>query len=83
VEPGHGHRLFALAQGHFTPGQPAGSPADPGTGQLLRVDRDGGFDVVTEGLDRPNSLEVVRDTAYVVTLGGDVLRIGGLSAGHR
>jgi len=83
VEPGRGHRLFALAQGHFTPGQPAGSPADPGTGQLLRVDRDGGFDVVTEGLDRPNSLEVVGDTAYVVTLGGDVLRIRGLSAGHR
>jgi hypothetical protein len=82
VEPGHGHRLFALAQGHFTPGHPAGSPADPGTGLLLRVDRHGGFDVLTEGLDRPTSLEVVGDTAYVVTLGGEVLRIEGLPAGH-
>jgi hypothetical protein len=80
VEPGHGHRLFALAQGHFTPGQPAGSPADPGTGQLLRVARNGGFDVVTDHLDRPTSLEIVRNTAYVVTLAGEVLRIHGLTA---
>ncbi|MGY1782643.1 hypothetical protein [Geodermatophilus sp. SYSU D01036] len=80
VEPGHGHRLFALAQGHFTPGQPAGAPADPGTGLLLRVDRDGGFDVVVDHLDRPTSLEVVRNTAYVVVAGG-VVRVHGLSAG--
>jgi hypothetical protein len=85
VEPGRRHRLFALAQGHFTPGQEAGAPADPGTGLLLRADRHGGLDVVADGLDQPNSLEVIRDTAYVVTLGGDVLRIHGLAAraGHR
>jgi hypothetical protein len=75
VEPGRGHQLFALAQGHFTPGQPAGSPADPRTGRLLRVNRDGGFDVVTDHLDRPTSLELVRHTAYVVTLAGEVVRI--------
>jgi hypothetical protein len=75
VEPGAEHQLFALSQGHFTPGQPPGSPADPGTGSLLRVNGSGGFDVVTEGLDRPTSLEVVGSTAYVVTLGGKVLRI--------
>jgi hypothetical protein len=80
VERGYGHRLFALAQGHFTPGQPAGSPADPGTGLLLRVDRHGGFDVVTAHLDRPTSLEIVRNTAYVVTLGGQVVRIRGVAA---
>jgi hypothetical protein len=75
VEPGRGHQLFALAQGHFTPGHPAGSPADPGTGQLLRVNQDGGFAVVTDHVDRPTSLEIVRHTAYVVTLAGEVLRI--------
>lgn len=85
VEPGRGHRLFALSQGHFTPGQDAGAPADPGTGSLLRVTRHGGLALVAGGLDRPNSLEVIRTTAYVVTLGGDVLRIRGLTAhsGHR
>ena len=85
VEPGRGHRLFALSQGHFTPGQDAGAPADPGTGSLLRVTRHGGLALVAGGLDRPTSLEVIRTTAYVVTLGGDVLRIRGLTAhsGHR
>lgn len=67
-----GDRLYALAQGVFTPGNPEGSPADPGTGQLLRTTRDGGFRVVAEGLDRPTSVEVVRGTAYVVTLTGEV-----------
>jgi hypothetical protein len=80
VEPGQGHRLFGLAQGHFTPGQDPGAPADPGTGRLLRVDRDGGFDVVARGLDRPTSLEIIRNTAYVVTLGGEVWRVHDISA---
>lgn len=63
-----GQSLFALAQGHFTPGQDPGSPADPDTGQLPEVDGRGGFSVVADGLDRPTSLEVIGDTAYVVTL---------------
>lgn len=81
VEPGPGHALFALSQGHFTPGQAPGSPADPGTGLLLRVDRDGSFDVVTDHLDQPTSLEIIRNTAYVVTLAGQVLRIHNVRAG--
>jgi hypothetical protein len=83
VEPGAGHRLFGLAQGRFTPGQDPGSPADPGTGQLVEVDRHGALAVVAEGLDRPTSLEIVHGTAYVVTLGGEVLRIHGLDSGRR
>jgi hypothetical protein len=79
VEPGHGHRLFGLAQGTFS-GGPPGSPALPNTGQLLRVNRSGGFDVVTAGLDRPTSMEIVRNTAYIVTLAGQVLRVHNLSA---
>jgi sugar lactone lactonase YvrE len=71
VERDHG-RLYALSQGHFTPGNPEGSPADPGTGSLLRVNRDGTMTPVARGLDRPTSLEFIRHTAYVVTLAGQV-----------
>jgi hypothetical protein len=75
VEFGRGKSLFALAQGHFTPGHEPGSPADPDTGQLLEVDGHGGFSVVAGGLDRPTSLEVIGDTAYVVTLDGEIWEI--------
>lgn len=57
VEFGPGEDLFALAQGKFTPGNPAGSPAIPNTGKLLRVDGQGGFAVVEKGLNQPTSLE--------------------------
>jgi sugar lactone lactonase YvrE len=75
VEFGPGHRLYALSQGHFTPGNPEGSPADPATGALVRVDRDGTLSPVATGLDRPTSLEFIRDTAYVVTLPGEIWTI--------
>jgi hypothetical protein len=69
---------FALAQGHFTPGNPEGSPADPNTGRLLKVAGDG-FRGVAWRLNQPTSLELIRRTAYVVTLGGEIwkIRLGG------
>lgn len=70
VEAGAGH-LYGLSQGFFTPGNPEGSPADPDTGALMRVSH-GGFRTVADGLDRPTSLEIVRGTAYVVTIDGEV-----------
>lgn len=73
VEWGAG-RLWALAQGHFTPGGEPGSPADPNTGRLLRVTGDG-FDAVAFHLDRPTSLEIIGRFAYVVTLGGEIWKI--------
>jgi len=76
-----GHRLYALAQGVFTPGNPEGFPADPDTGQLLRATRGGGFQVVAEGLDQPTSVDIVRGTAYVVTLDGEVWTVD--LDGHR
>lgn len=83
VEFGRGHRLYALSQGHFTPGNAEGSPADPNTGALVRVNRDGTMTPIVANLDRPTSLEFIRDTAYVVTLGGDVWKIDNVSrAGH-
>lgn len=78
VEPGRGQTLFALAQGtHSSPD--AGSPADPNTGELLRVDGFGGFSVVAAGLDRPTSLEIVGNTAYVVTLTGQIWEVDGIA----
>lgn len=83
VEAGR-HALYALAQGDFPEGAPEGSPALPDTGQLLVADRDGGFDVVAGGLDRPTSLEVIDGNAYVVTYDGEIWRIEDLPGGrHR
>ncbi|MGH2634782.1 MAG: ScyD/ScyE family protein [Actinomycetota bacterium] len=75
VEFGNGRRLFGLAQGEFTPGNPEGSPANPNTGLLLKVDGQGGFTVVETGLNQPTSLELIGNTAYVVTLGGEIWKI--------
>jgi hypothetical protein len=75
VEFGRGHALYALAQGVWPLGNPEGSPALPNTGQLLRVNRYGTFNVITEHLNQPTSLELIRDTVYVVTLGGEVWKI--------
>ena len=73
VEFGAGH-LFALSQGHFTPGQEPGSPADPNTGRLLKVTGDG-FTGVAWHLNQPTSLEIIGSFAYVVTLGGEIWKI--------
>lgn len=75
VEFGKRRDLFALAQGEFTPGNPDGSPANPNTGKLLKIDGQGGFTVVEEGLNQPTSLELIGRTAYVVTLGGEIWKI--------
>lgn len=72
--------LFALAQGEFTPGNPEGSPANPNTGKLLKADGHGGFTVVVEGLNQPTSLELIGETAYVVTLGGEIWKIDSVAS---
>jgi hypothetical protein len=82
VEFGPCRELYALSQGVWdlppTP-ENEGKPASPDTGRLLRVERDGTFASVVEGLDRPTSLEFIGDTAFVVTLTGKVIRIDGVS----
>ena len=75
VEFGPGFRLYGLSQGDFTEGNPEGSPADPNTGALVRVNLNGTFNVITSGLNRPTSLEFIGDTAYVITFGGEVWKI--------
>jgi sugar lactone lactonase YvrE len=75
VEFGRGLRLYALSQGHFTPGNPEGSPADPNTGAIVELKSDGRLGVVVDRLNQPTSLEFIGDTAYVVTLGGEIWKI--------
>ncbi len=79
VEFGRGHSLFALSQGVFEEGNPEGSPASPDTGSLLKVNDDGTFAVVADGLDRPTSLEFIQNDAYIVTIGGEIWKIENVS----
>jgi hypothetical protein len=80
VEFGRGRTLFALSQGEGVPGAPAGAPAEPNTGSLVKVNGDGTFTVITDGLNLPTSLEFIGNTAYVVTLTGEIWKIEDVSA---
>ena len=73
VEFGRGRDLYALSQGEFS-GGPAGAPAKEDTGSLVKV-KGSGFVVVVDGLDRPTSVEFIRNTAYVVTLDGEIWKV--------
>jgi hypothetical protein len=74
VEYGGGSSLYALSQGSWS-GSEAGAPADPDSGSLEMVNSDGSFTTIMDGLNLPSSLEVIDDTAYVVTLAGEILKI--------
>ncbi len=78
VEFGRGRTLYALSQGVFGGGA-AGDPAQPNTGRLMKVNANGTFTVVADGLDRPTSLEFIGNTAYVVTLTGEIWRFENVS----
>ena len=78
VEFGRGRTLYALSQGVWD-GPFEGTPALPNTGSLVKVNEDGTFSVVVEGLDRPTSLEFIGNTAYVVTITGEVWKIEDVS----
>lgn len=78
VEFGRGRTLYALAQGVWG-GPFEGDPALPDTGSLVRVNGNGTFTVIEDGLDRPTSLEFIGTTAYFVSLAGEVWRIDDVS----
>ena len=83
VEFGRGHKLFALSQGIGSPGAPPATPAEPNTGKFLRVNHDGSYTVIKDGLDRPTSVKFIGNTAYVITFAGEVWKfenVGGNSA---
>ena len=79
VERGRGTTLYGLAQGTWPPGTFAGNPALPNTGQLLRVNGDGTFTAIANGLNQPSSFEIIKNTAYIVTLGGEIWKIEDIS----
>jgi hypothetical protein len=78
VEFGHGQLLFALSQGVFGGGVD-GSPALPNTGSLERVNANGTFTEVADELDIPTSLEIIGNTAYIVTLEGEIWTIDNIA----
>ncbi len=79
VEHGRDGSIYALSQGPGVPDAPAGSAAQPGTGELVVVNGNGTLSVLVDALDRPTSLELVGDTAFVVTLAGEVWKIDNVS----
>jgi hypothetical protein len=79
VEFGLGRTLYALSQGDFPSDGLPGSPALPETGALVEVNASGTFTVIMDGLDQPTSVEFIGNTAYVVTLGGEIWRIDDVS----
>jgi hypothetical protein len=78
VEFGRGRDLYALSQGVFSCCGPTDS-ALPNTGALVKVNDDGGFTVVTDQLDRPTSFQFIGNTAYFVSLAGEVWKIDDVS----
>jgi len=78
VEFGLGRELYALSQGQWD-GAFAGSPAIPNDGSLLKINPDGTFTVVADGLNLPTSVEFIGNTAYVVGLAGEVFKIDNVS----
>ena len=78
VEFGRGRTLYGLSQGLWD-GAGAGSPALPDTGALMQVNGDGSFSVVMDGLNLPSSFEFIGNSAYVVTLTGEIWVIDNVS----
>lgn len=88
VEFGLGRRLYALAQGEWCAppeidpecdDKMDGAPAEPDGGSLLEVNPDGSLTEVVGGLNLPTSLEFIGNTAYVVSLAGEVWVIENVS----
>ena len=83
VEHGRGSDIYVLSQGQWD-GVAEGSPALPDTGRLLKVDWRGGLEPVLDRygnelvFDRPVSLEITGNTAYVVGLSGTIVKIENL-----
>jgi hypothetical protein len=74
LEFGPGGTLYGILQG-FWDGPFEGAPAEPNTGALVRVNPDGTFTILQDGLNQPTSLEIIGTTAYVVSLAGEVWTI--------
>jgi hypothetical protein len=80
VEFGLGRTMYALAQGEWCPpgetpplcGKFPGAPAEPNGGLLVEVNADGSFTKVAGGLNLPTSMEFIGNSAYIVSLLGEI-----------
>ena len=79
VEFGRGRSLYALSQGEWN-GDFPGSPAFPNEGALWEVNNDGTLRLIQDDINLPNSVEIIDNNAYVVTLVGEVWRYDNISA---
>jgi sugar lactone lactonase YvrE len=73
-------RIYGLSQGPGVPGAPAGSPAQPNSGALVRANHDGTFTFVVDNINLPVSLDFIGNAAYIVTLTGDILKVDNVLA---
>jgi len=78
VEFGRGQTLFALSQGDYS-GNIEGSPALPNTGSLLRVNSNGTFSEIADELDRPTSMEIIGNKAYIITVAGEIWTVDNIA----
>jgi hypothetical protein len=78
VEFDHCSDLYTLAQGKWD-GPFEGAPALPNTGALLKLKPNGKFSVIVDRLNQPTSMEFIGNSAYVVSLAGEVWEIDNVS----
>jgi hypothetical protein len=78
VKFGRGQKLYALAQGTWNEAF-EGSPAIPEDGSLLEVNADGSLTVLAHGLNIPTSFQFIGNTAYIVTLTGEIWKLENVS----
>ena len=71
VQRGRGTTFYGLSQGEFGGGDPA-SPALPFKGALVKVNGDGTVTELATEINLPTSLEIIGDTAYIVSLAGEI-----------
>ncbi len=79
VKRGRGARLYGLAQGDWD-GAFEGSPAVPNTGQLVEISADGSMRVLADGLNIPTSFQLLGNTAYIVSLTGEIWKLEDVSS---
>lgn len=79
VELGQGQTMYVLSQGIWDGAFP-GSPALPDTGALYEVDEQGNLTEVWAPLDRPTSVEFIGNSAFVITLTGEVWKMKKVSS---
>lgn len=78
VEFGRGRSLYALSQGEWDM-VAAGSPAIEDDGALWEVNGDGSLRLIVDGINQPNSMEIIGNSAFVVNLAGEIWRYDNIS----